>query len=256
MTRPSADDRRPRPASAANLLKRFASRGFLLSSALLAVFLGAFLDFSENFLEPDESEFARITAMDEQVITAVHALRSPLLTQAMLDLSALGSFSVISTLSLLMLHQMVIRRHRQAMLHLLICLAGTGLLPQILKRIFNRMRPDDATALAQATGLSFPSGHAFAASAFYLTAAFFASRYLTRRLDMAVSYFFALLIIGVVSFSRVYLGVHYPTDVLGGVLSGSAWALGVVVFFLAVGKLKAGDQKAIQTAPGAGPPEE
>jgi undecaprenyl-diphosphatase len=103
--------------------------------------------------------------------------------------------------------------------------AGGWLLTTALKTAFARPRPDVVPHLREVMTLSFPSGHALTSAAIYLTLGALLMRVADRRLTkfycMAVAMLATLLIGG----TRVYLGVHYPTDVLAGWLIGIAWAL-------------------------------
>ncbi len=100
---------------------------------------------------------------------------------------------------------------------------GAGLLNLVLKQLFARPRPDYPRAYLTAPGFSFPSGHAMVSIVFYGTIAYLACSYLKRfRAKLLVS-ISALLISGLIGFSRVYLGVHYISDVLAGWAAGMAW---------------------------------
>lgn len=101
-------------------------------------------------------------------------------------------------------------------------LAGAAGLEYVLKHLVDRTRPIVVPYLAPHSGLSFPSGHATASLAFFgMLAILLAHR--SRSLAKAPIYIASGLLVGLVGFSRIYLGVHWPTDVLGGYLLGGAW---------------------------------
>jgi undecaprenyl-diphosphatase len=110
-------------------------------------------------------------------------------------------------------------------LFVLLASAGGWILNSALKSVFGRPRPDIVPHLRDVMTLSFPSGHAMTSAAVYLTLGALlmraASRPVTKLYCMAAA-MIATLLIGA---SRVYLGVHYPTDVLAGWMIGMAWAL-------------------------------
>jgi undecaprenyl-diphosphatase len=123
-------------------------------------------------------------------------------------------------------------RHRRSLLLLWISLLGARLLNQLLKAVFDRPRPRLVQGDLEVLGMhfafpespSFPSGHALTSAAVYGTLAFLVVRLEpTRRMRRATLAGAGLLILGI-GFSRLYLGVHYPSDVIAGYLAGFAWA--------------------------------
>ena len=99
------------------------------------------------------------------------------------------------------------------------------LLSSSLKQAFDRPRPDLVPHGAAVYSSSFPSGHSTMAATVYLTLGLVASRFVARRRLKALFLISAILVTGAVGVSRVYLGVHWPTDVLAGWAIGAAWAL-------------------------------
>jgi undecaprenyl-diphosphatase len=110
-------------------------------------------------------------------------------------------------------------------LQLISASAGAWILTELLKMIAARPRPDAVPALVYAVGFSFPSGHALTGTAMYVTLVFLASRYLRVQSQRRILLFATTGIVGAIAFSRVYLGVHYPTDIIAGILMGAGWAL-------------------------------
>ena len=102
---------------------------------------------------------------------------------------------------------------------------GSWALMMTTKPIIGRGRPDMVQPLVDAAGYAFPSGHALMAAATYLTFAFMTQKYARHKHARVLLMAFTCLLILVVGGSRIYLGVHYPSDVLGGILLGIAWAL-------------------------------
>jgi undecaprenyl-diphosphatase len=150
----------------------------------------------------------------------------PWMQEAARDITALGSFSALGMLVLVVVvYLFFARKHAAAWLVLTAVLGGVAL-NTLLKVGFGRPRPDFIAPAARVFTASFPSGHAAISAVTYLTlAALLARTTDSRRLRI---YFVATgmtltLMVGV---SRIYLGVHYPTDVLAGWCIGSAWALG------------------------------
>ena len=106
---------------------------------------------------------------------------------------------------------------------MVIAAAGAEMWLEILKRIFGRPRPTLVPYLVEFTGLSFPSGHALAATATYLTLAVVTSGHMQGYRSRVAVRFICCAVVTMVSISRIYLGIHYPSDVVGGVLFGILW---------------------------------
>jgi undecaprenyl-diphosphatase len=141
------------------------------------------------------------------------------------DVTAMGSAVVIVTMTVLMLGALCLQgRYRIAIL-IGVATAGGQALNAALKNTFRRMRPEETLHLVEVQSSSFPSGHAMAASIFYLTIGALLARTARRRLEKLYFINAAVLLTAMIAFSRVYLGVHYPTDVLAGWAAGVAWAI-------------------------------
>jgi undecaprenyl-diphosphatase len=167
---------------------------------------------------------------DAAVMDFFTQFRSERLTQVAIDLTALGSVSVLAVFAILAYTVIIGTRDRMGLLHMSTALLGALLWPLLLKPWFGRDRPDLIDALVNVSDLSFPSGHAFGAAAAYATFAFFCARFVQSHAAEMFCYFFAFVLVLVVGLTRIYLGVHYPTDVIAGLTAGGAWA-----FFVAAG---------------------
>lgn len=134
--------------------------------------------------------------------------------------------SVYATIGLLVLSSTVllVRGQRQKTMILWGLLAGVSLLVQLGKRTFVRVRPPEVAYYPE-TGFSFPSGHAATALTLYGLLAYWWIRRLHQTRSRILVGGVATLLIGLVGFSRIYLGVHFLSDVLGGYLLGSCWLL-------------------------------
>ncbi|HEY5741112.1 MAG TPA: phosphatase PAP2 family protein [Terrimicrobiaceae bacterium] len=141
------------------------------------------------------------------------------------DITALGSSTVLALLTLFVVGYLLIARwHGSAML-VLAAVGGGMLLSQGLKGFFDRDRPDAIPHLTDALFKSYPSGHSMMSSVVYLTLAVLVSGTLQRRRMKIYWVSVALFLSFIVGLSRIYLGVHYPTDVVAGWTAGTAWAL-------------------------------
>jgi undecaprenyl-diphosphatase len=142
------------------------------------------------------------------------------------DLTSLGSPTVLALITIAAVSYLWIDGKRAAALFVAASIAGGAVLESLLKLGFARPRPELVSHLVNVNSFSFPSGHATMATITYLTLGVLLARVQKRRhmklYLLAVASILALL----VGFTRVYLGVHWPTDVIAGWCVGTAWALG------------------------------
>ncbi|WP_374306757.1 phosphatase PAP2 family protein [Methylocella sp.] len=149
----------------------------------------------------------------------------PWLLQSAIDVSALGGFTVLWLLTLAAAGFLALARRWRALAILLAAIGGASLLNAVFKTGFHRARPDVVPHLTQSWSASFPSGHAMISAAAYLTIAAILAE--TQRSRAARIYLLSLaaLTTVLIGLSRLYLGVHWPSDVAAGWAAGSAFAL-------------------------------
>ncbi|HEY8735459.1 MAG TPA: phosphatase PAP2 family protein [Candidatus Dormibacteraeota bacterium] len=182
---------------------------------------------------------------DLQAMQAVADHRTALGTQIASIVSDAGSFAILAPLTIALV---LLRRWRRPAddLALIVVAAGSAALPSVVKLIVARPRPT-IEHLTHLTSLSFPSEHTTQAAAIYLAIASLLTQgrqALWRRLALALAVVIAIL----VALSRVFLGVHYPTDVGAGLLLGWLWTIGI--FRYARSELKGpGKPEIVQAAP-------
>ena len=146
--------------------------------------------------------------------------------EAARDLTSLGSIIVLVIITLAIAGYLFLARKQAAAWLMLAAVFGGIALSDLLKFAFGRPRPDFISPAARVFTTSFPSGHATLSAITYLTiAALLAPGQSSHRICLYFIVLAALLTI-LIGVSRIYLGVHYPTDVLGGWCVGAAWALG------------------------------
>ncbi len=198
--------------------------GLLLPGALLiaATALFVFGWLAEEMLEGDTRQF------DAFVRTAVHELATPGLTRLMQTFSFLGSVAAVTALCLVAIGVSLYYRHTRAAAMLAITMAGVAALDVALKHAFHRPRPVAFFGATPST-YSFPSGHALGSLCFYgMLAAILAERTRGRGVKFCV-WMTAVFLVGMIGFSRIYLGVHYPSDVMAGYCAAVVW-VGAVGF--------------------------
>lgn len=140
------------------------------------------------------------------------------------DITALGSGAVLGTTVAIIVGFLLFSRRFAAALFLAAASIGGATLNSLLKSLYGRARPEEPLRLIEIDSLSFPSGHAMSSATIYLTIAVLLARIADRPREKIYIFAAALLLSGAVGLSRVYLGVHYPTDVIAGWAAGVAWA--------------------------------
>ena len=160
---------------------------------------------------------------DLRIRDTVHAWASPLATSVLFAITMLGSEWVMLPLGAVLVWRLEIAgRRRQAML-MVVAVLGAELASNLLKLAFHRPRPVVFFGLPPAENHSFPSGHAFVGAVFYaLLADVLATFARTPRQRMGIA-IVAVLTVLLIGLSRVYLGYHYPSDVLGGWACAATW---------------------------------
>ena len=149
----------------------------------------------------------------------------PWLTSAALDITALGSATLIGLVVVAVAGFLVLQGMWRTGLFVLLATSGGLFVNVALKQFFQRPRPDVVSHLREVMTTSFPSGHALTSAVVYLTLGALSMRISERRITKFYCMGMAMLTTMLVGVSRVYLGVHYPTDVVAGWLIGLSWAL-------------------------------
>jgi undecaprenyl-diphosphatase len=209
-------------------LRRSVEREFALlaSLALAAVAIWFFAELADDALEGDTRAFDRWLLL---------ALRNPAdladplgpvwFEELMRDVTALGSTVILAFLTFASAGFLWLTGRPRAALLVLGAIGGGFALAYGFKAGFERPRPDLVAHAAQVSTASFPSGHATLSAVTYLTLGALLARVQPRRSLKLYLIGLAVLVTIAVGLSRIYLGVHWPTDVLAGWALGSAWAL-------------------------------
>jgi undecaprenyl-diphosphatase len=156
------------------------------------------------------------TAFDSAVRAAIHNWSFPALTTLMKIATFLGTDGFMAVLALPFLWHLIRAKRRNDALRLALIPVTADLLLQILKHHFHRPRPEPFFNLPTPDSFSFPSGHALMSTVFYVTLAII----MTGKPALLAA---ALALATCIGLSRIYLGVHYPTDVLAGFIAGTFW---------------------------------
>jgi len=198
----------------------------LAGAVLILALIWVFAALAGEVMEGDTRQF------DEWVLSALRQeadpgrLKGPWWLQAGAeDLTALGSPTVLGLTVLAVTGYLVLHGLYRNGLFIFIASAGGWVLNWLLKAAFERTRPDIVPHLREVMSSSFPSGHALTSAAVYLTLGALLMRIAEGRLAKYYCIAIAMFLTFLVGSSRVFLGVHYPTDVVAGWLIGMTWAL-------------------------------
>lgn len=207
-------------AAAQNELAAVAALAVLATGLLVA------LDITEDMVEGETHAF------DLRVLQALRAPGEPhvligpnWLHIGAVDITSLGSVAVLGLIVILAVALMLSLRRRSEAVMLLVGAVGGVEISQGLKHVFERPRPDLVYRAVEAANASFPSGHAMLSAVVYLTLGVLAARFASRRRVKVLIMASAVLLTLLVGCSRIYLGVHWTTDVLAGWSLGAAWAM-------------------------------
>ncbi len=207
-------------------LKRWPVLYSLAALFCIGITLVLFADLAWHTLFKHTMDF-----FDNVIIFAVRYFANPGLDQVMIIISSFGYGLYYSGLAAIIFLLFALYRKWTEVLALTICFGGGGVLDLLLKHVFERARPDMAPVVYE-TGYSFPSGHAMVSLCYYGMLAFLFSREINSWIWRLVVLLFMFLLIIAVGVSRIYLGVHYPTDVLAGYMAGATWLIFCICLYV------------------------
>jgi undecaprenyl-diphosphatase len=198
----------------------------MLKSAMAIMCLALFIRLTFSI-----TSNGNVQNFDESILRWVETLRTPFMNSMMLDITALGGLALTIVLGLLAVALFLLSRDALAAVHLIITSAGGFFISMWTKSLISRPRPSIIPQLIHASGFSYPSGHSITSAAIYLTMAILACRHFKSYPARIILLSLAGIMIALISFSRIYLGVHYPSDTMSGALLGLAWALITAALF-------------------------
>jgi len=176
-----------------------------------------------------------LTVVDREIAVWLHRHAAPTLTEAMKFISLLASWPVVMGICLLMVLYFARKRSRDRLLALMLTIPVGMLVNGMLKHAFHRSRPAWDNPILMIASFSFPSAHTMAATLLYGLLAAFVVRKVQAWRWRVLTVLAAGLLVVLIGFSRLYLGVHYLSDVLAGMAAGSAW---LALCLTAVGSLR------------------
>jgi undecaprenyl-diphosphatase len=209
---------------AQTLLEWLGGHSVAVMAAVLVVVVGTwgFIELLDEVREGDTRHF------DEWVIQRMGAFRGsnhPRLEEAGRDLTALGGVVVLTLITLFVAGFLLLIRRYSAFWLVLIATGGGLAISSALKYAVDRQRPDFFEHLSYTTSSSFPSGHSMLSAVVYLTLGSLLTRLVKGHKRKIYFLMVAMTLTFLVGISRIYLGVHWPTDVLAGWTAGLVWAI-------------------------------
>ncbi|WP_236707874.1 phosphatase PAP2 family protein [Brevibacillus choshinensis] len=189
------------------MTKKNAGRGIAMGAVLFAAMSAALIGLYMT---------GKVNGIDEAGIAMATALRTDMWTSFFEVLTYLGSGVVLAPVGVVLIVALYAKKRRAEALTLLLTLGGGEVLNELLKAVFARPRPTDFHLIPLPDSFSFPSGHAMIAPAFYCMLAYLVSRWLGGKAWPTVIQAATILMVILLGASRVYLGVHYFSDVLTG----------------------------------------
>ncbi|OOE12996.1 phosphatase PAP2 family protein [Fictibacillus arsenicus] len=192
---------------------------YILAGLFLSFYsLNVFFELSEDLMEQERFTF------DQVIIQYVLNIRTETLTEIMKFITFLGGKTILTLLLIGSLVWLIVKRKNYwGAIFYIIAVAGGGLINLGLKHWFGRVRPEESLIVEQ--GFSYPSGHSMGSLIYYGFLGYLvirSQRGRSLKLLLGIGFITLILLIG---FSRIYLGVHYPSDVLAGFSAGTVWLL-------------------------------
>jgi undecaprenyl-diphosphatase len=216
----------PPPGRCRRLLRHAPEIPALVGFLVLASAVWGFIALADAVVDGQTQMF------DARVVAALRSAERPdlprgpqWLVEVGRDLTALGGIVVLALTTMGVALYLWLQRKRALMGWMLLAVVSGVIASTLLKQAFARGRPPTGSELTWVFTSSFPSGHSMLSAVVYLTLGAMLAHSEPRRRIKVFFVLVAMLLAGLVGASRVYLGVHYPTDVLGGWVAGSAWAL-------------------------------
>jgi undecaprenyl-diphosphatase len=201
--------------------------GILIPITLIAAAAWAFIELLDEVSEGDTR------AVDEAIILAFRVpgdpadpIGAPWLEEAMRDITALGSAPALVIAVLAVFGFLALAKAWRPAIFILVASGGGLIASSLLKYTIDRPRPDLVPHGNLIYTSSFPSGHSMMSAVVYFTLAALVTRLIERKRLKGYALGVAMILTSLVGVSRVYLGVHWPSDVLAGWSAGAAWALG------------------------------
>ena len=192
-----------------------------LSLAVASLFFFGW--FADEMAEGDTARF------DQTVRAFIHSFAAPFLTSLMRAASFVGSTLFLILLGIVIVATLYVKKHRHGAILFAVTTVSAGVLNSLLKLAFHRARPEPFFNTILPASYSFPSGHSLGSFCFYLALAAILTNRIEKFWLKITIWTVALSLVLLIGISRIYLGVHYPSDVLAGFVVGFIWVVTIAV---------------------------
>lgn len=188
---------------------------------LAALAMWVFASIADDVLDKESQAF------DTGILLALKSLHTPLIDQLMIGLTFMGEPTVLLVMCLVLGILLLIQQRRQEATIIAIAGGGAGGLNYLLKELFARSRPALWERVVDVSHYSFPSGHAMVSMVIYGMIGYLLTTRFPRWRVLIIN--LTIIFISVIGLSRLYLGVHWPTDVLAGYAAGLVWLIACII---------------------------
>ncbi len=199
--------------------------GILVLLFAIAAGVWAFATLASEVKDGETDSFDRRVLLAMRRPGDLAPIGSPAFQEAVRDVSALGGVTLLSLVTAIAVGFLVLDGKSHMAVFAVASVTGGTIAAALLKEFFQRPRPEIVPHIAYAANSSFPSGHSMMSAVTYLTLGALLARSQERKRLKAYFLLLAAFLSCLVGLSRVYLGVHWPTDVLAGWMAGAVWAM-------------------------------
>lgn len=191
----------------------------IIGLGVASIFVWLFAEIAEELLENE------LVSFDDAIISFFKTVQTSMLDSIYITITELGSVWFLTTMSVLVILLLWFKaKDKWGILFFIIAVGGSGLLTWILKHTYERGRPSINEEI-DAIGFSFPSGHSMGSLIFYGFITYFILRSSQKRAIKYISLVGLGTLIILIGTSRIYLGAHYPSDVIAGYIAGTIWLI-------------------------------